>query len=159
MAWNTPSPAAGGADILASFWNAQVRDNLTELGGPWTSFTPTLLNVTVGNGTLLGRRSLSGKLVHWWVSFTLGSTSSVTGTIVVNLPATARNTADRAPLGMAVLRDASPVTFRNYFVSASGANAVGAVLNDANGTLSNATSPWTWAVGDSIEINGVYESA
>lgn len=56
----------------------------------WSSYTPTWSNVTVGNGTNVGKYLQIGKTVLFKASFTFGTTSSAASSpISVSLPVTA----------------------------------------------------------------------
>lgn len=123
--------------------------------GAWTTFTPTMTNVTLGNGTLTGRYALSGKSCFVNITFTMGSTSSVSGVIKFNLPVQAANT-NRQTLSVSALDSGT-----NY--------RMGVCVIDANATLTthingdntaewNTTVPITWANGDLISISGAYET-
>jgi hypothetical protein len=48
--------------------------------GTYTAYTPTLTNVTIGNGTFSTAYCRVNNFVHYYGIFTLGSTSAVTGT-------------------------------------------------------------------------------
>lgn len=55
------------------------------------SYTPTLTNIVVGDGTSLGSQLTVGKLVHWYFSFTFGSTSTITNPATFTVPTAAAN--------------------------------------------------------------------
>ena len=126
----------------------------------WQAYTPTLTNVTIGNGTRIGRYARIGKTVCGYVKFTLGSTSSVTGRILISLPSTP-NTNDA-------------VTFYGTFLDAGVANylgmfeAIGTEIYTsgiftngtyANGAATSATVPFTWTNTDNFLVTFVYEEA
>lgn len=83
----------------------QPQALVTGTGSGWAlqSYTPTLTNVTVGNGTLTTRYIQIGKLVFYRGEYIAGSTSSTSGAISISLPVTARTDAGYeqhvAPLG------------------------------------------------------------
>jgi hypothetical protein len=134
--------------------------------GAWKTYTPTLGSITVGNGTLSAKYTKIGKAVIGKISFTLGSTSSVSGTITATLPLTAVSigtVADVPPVGNFSAYDATgslyfglcvfenTTTLRPHIINASGTYAVQSVIN--------ATVPFTWTTGDVLEINFTYEAA
>lgn len=53
----------------------------------WVAYTPTLTNMTIGNGSVLGRYCQIGKslLIRWVISF--GTTTTVSGQVSLSLPA------------------------------------------------------------------------
>jgi hypothetical protein len=54
---------------------------------PWTAWTPTITGFTVGNGTVAGRYLKSGRNLDLELFITFGSTSAVTGSLSMSLPA------------------------------------------------------------------------
>lgn len=141
--------------------NAAVYEVLGT-GSAWTSYTPTLTNITIGNGTTGGRYLRQGKTVDFiaWVSF--GSTTALTASAAaVSIPAAAQVT---APL----------VTFRAEFYDlsaqivkpAAGLVFTGVDADDAGIYASDGDSlfPLTSAVvtvgaGDVLVVKGRYEAA
>lgn len=68
------------------------------------SFTPTFNGTTLGNGSVGGYYSRIGDIITGYAYFTLGTTSSVDGSVTLNLPV---NTANPAigPIGICIFRD------------------------------------------------------
>lgn len=160
MAWTSPSTWVAGAVVTAAQLNAQVRDNFKAIGDPWTSYTPTwtasTTNPTIGNGTLLGSYSQAGKLVHFRIRVTFGSTSTVgSGTYFWTLPVTAISTHIAVAQGFIRNSAGSTRAYRFARTSASGIIA----LEDASGAAVTHAVPLAWANGDIIDINGTYEAA
>ena len=56
--------------------------------GTYTSWTPTLTNITIGNGTVTAAYVQIGKHIHAQIRITLGSTSTVGGNPGFSLPVT-----------------------------------------------------------------------
>lgn len=120
---STATPASGNvtvyakADGLLYSKDDAGTETLVSGGGGAGSFTafadytPTWTNVTVGNGTLVARwaqvGSGAGSLVKVQIQLTFGNSSSLSGDIVVSLPATAATRATNFPLGTGLLFDAS----------------------------------------------------
>lgn len=54
--------------------------------GGWVTYTPTLTNMAIGNGTVTGRFCLIGKALHlrWVINY--GTTTTVSGQVSVSLP-------------------------------------------------------------------------
>jgi len=158
VAWTSPRTWTAGEVPTAATFNTHVRDNFKAIGDAWTSYTPTLANWTLGNGTLTGNYIAAGKLIIGKISYTVGSTDTKSGQIQFSLPVT--KVADGGfgfPLGTAEL----------YDTSAPARNIVHAVQNSAtalrlcagDGTFVSDTSPWTWATGDEINVVFQYEAA
>ena len=135
--------------------------------GTYTAHTPTFLNVTAGNGTTSGAYCRVNSFVHYYGSFTLGSTSAVTGSISISLPININ--ADVATgistIGIMNLVDTSAsVTYQGIarYNGASSSCFAGVLRTDGTfGTWQgpNATNPMTWATGDSINFNLYYRAA
>lgn len=54
----------------------------------WTSYTPTISNFAIGNGTLLAKYNQIGKRILARISITAGSTTTLTGPIAFTFPVT-----------------------------------------------------------------------
>lgn len=141
-------------------------DSTTSTGlkylGDWTTWTPTWTNVTVGNGTVIARYRQIGKTVELFLRFTLGSTSSITGSFpTFTLPVNTLYTAYAN--GIATILDNG---VQNYigWVWMSTSNTVWLGVNVASGTYvydstTSATVPFTWGINDAFTINMRYEAA
>ena len=163
MPWTTPETFTAGQTLTAASMNI-VSENLRTIApdglGAWTTYTPTITNVTVGNGTRVGRYCRVGRVVSFFVSFTLGSTSAVSGSPVITLPVTAyaaRNGAfyafadDAGVSGYPLHVYSDTTTAQLFAVSASGTYAAIAGMS--------ATVPFTWGSTDSFYLAGTYEAA
>lgn len=158
MAWTAPRTWVAAETVTAALLNTHLRDNLKAIGDPWASYTGTNTNVTVGNGTLSTVYSQAGKLVHYTIKLTFGSTTAFTASPRFGLPATPRLTDQGNPIGAAVLFDTSAAARRLWHVGWITADSGVTPLDDSFGGI-NATTPWTWATGDVLLINGSYEAA
>jgi len=116
--------------------------------GTWRAFTPAWSNLTLGNGTSVGRYVQIGNTVHAYYSLTFGSTTVVTGGLYAALPTPALNPG----AGAGSLFDSSAPG--NAMVTCAG----GDWLVTAAGRVT-ATVPWTWAVDDYIRLTVTYEAA
>lgn len=113
---------------------------------------------TLGNGTITGSYTRIGKLVHYRISFTFGSTSSVTaGTQRLSLPFTADNSVQSefaggriTDAGTAVYFPAPIITPNAAFITLGYLDAA-AVVQDMT-----ATAPMTWADQDNVSLSGTY---
>jgi hypothetical protein len=97
--WTTPDDTDLVKDgALAIRDLGQEIDTSTNNGlKAWTAYTPTLTNITLGNGGLNFVYAQLGKTVQVRGSLTFGSTTSITGTMLIGLPVTA-NTAGGGPV-------------------------------------------------------------
>ena len=130
----------------------------------YASWTPTLTNLTLGNGTMTGRYVQIGKFVNASLKLVFGSTTSVTGTMTFSLPtgAASGNTATNTFLGNVRILDNG---IANYvgMVQLSSTSAVILCVINVNGTYGtpenvNATVPFTWGNLDEIEFSMSYEA-
>jgi hypothetical protein len=131
-------------------------------GEAWTPYTPTWSNLTVGNGTVVAKYIQYGKLVFVEVTFSLGSTSSVSSAPTMSLPVAASSY---------VYLDAVPVHYydntglRHYgHLVGNSSTTVGLLASTAAGAYVTAvvvdsTTPFTWAVSDRIRTAFFYEAA
>jgi len=118
------------------------------------TFTPTITNLTVGNGTLTGKYTKIGNLVWVQVYLVWGSTTSSSGEWTVNaFPFTGQSTNAH---GSAHLFDASTA---GYAVAATYAaiSYSGWKISDGTGSgfVSN-TAPFTWTTNDRFMFAGTY---
>ena len=129
----------------------------------YATHTPTYTNFTSGNGTLQYSRYVQiGNFVHYYGAFTLGSTSSVTGEIGLNLPVTAANNLYYLP-GNCILVDAGTADYQGAAMITSTTGIVLKALNAASTYTSqtsvSSTIPFTWTNTDQFRWNIVYEAA
>jgi hypothetical protein len=130
----------------------------------WQSYTPTFTNLTVGNGTLTCKYNQIGKTVIFKISLVFGSTTAISGSVSLTLPVTSvALVGSGAPLGAARLIDSTnlyfvgiavPLTTTTMKVTWSGVSGSGQIETNLA-----ASSPFGWATGDEIQINGTYEAA
>lgn len=152
MSWHTPETATAG-ELTSTFWNQNVRDNFDAIGDAWTSYTPTLANVTLGNGTITGAYTQAGKLIQFRAKLVLGSTSSITGSPTFTLPVTAFATRLFTWQGVAYDTSASD----HHGLTAT--NTTTTVVFRYNAASLSSTVPFTWATGDELYASGTYEAA
>lgn len=148
---------------FASGWtDGQVPDatDLNTIAGAWDSFTVTLTNVTLGNGTAVGYWKKIGRVVHYRAEVTFGSTTSVSGGITMNLPATG---AAATGVHTGLIFDTSTTTYYSATIISSTTAVALRVINAAGtygvATATSSTVPMTWATGDVFRLSGSYESA
>ena len=144
---------------------AHLNTHFNALENAWTTWVPTLTNLTLGNGTLIAKHRLVGETVNFVFKLTMGSTSAVGTDPSFTLPATPAAHYVHAdfgwmPVGSCYFLDAV-TTARSGLVGVfSGSTA--RMLYD-NGTSPavgiTATVPWTWTTGDVLSAWGTYETA
>lgn len=158
MAWSSPATWTAGLKPSAAWLNQYIRDNFAAIGNPWTSFTPTTTNITLGNGTLAGVYMQAGKFVQFRIKFTLGSTSAVTGSPTFTLPVTAFG--NRVVCAGVSMYDSSAASGSAYKLGgAFNSSTTNLLVRDDSSTVLSSTSPFTWATDDELLITGCYEAA
>jgi hypothetical protein len=157
-----PGTSSGGTPIpldtdVAGDLALAVRNAIDSLEAAWVAYTPTLINLTVGNGTVVARGKRIGKTIFFSFHFTLGSTSAVALSPQFTLPYTPRETTFRIP-------------FTSHYYDAGVANYLGGALRDtpanptrvtlvtAAGAPVAAGTPFAFGTGDQIFVTGTYEA-
>lgn len=164
---STTLTITGGTDytlVNAAISDVSYSKVATPLDFPqWLNYTPTWTNLTTGNGTLnYARFVMNGKRVLLRVKFTLGSTSSVGGSVSVSLPVTAHAdyaSATDTPLYAGQLNDATGN--RNFpwvRMSSTTAANIGYMNSGVFGVISS-TAPFTWTTSDQVMVTLEYEAA
>ena len=125
----------------------------------WTTYTPAFASgVTVGNGTWVAAYAIVNEILFWQGTFTLGSTSAITGAVTITLPASKTfPSPDNGELignvrfllaggstNYGAAREASTTTVRIFAFNSS--------TTYLSGTGLSATVPATWATGNQIQI-------
>lgn len=140
---------------------------LTDDYGPqWISYTPSISGTgwAKGDGTIVGYYQRLGSTIHFQATFTIGATTtkgaagSSANALRISTPS-ATNGGVTTPIGFAYAADISTSTpyMLNFAVDTSGIVLLGA-LNGASGPTQGVygTTPFTWATGDYIIIEGFY---
>ena len=155
---NNPTGDVGAGTFRDSVLAAVVAS----IGAAWTaygsgaSWTATTTNPTLGNGTWEAAYTQVGKTVRFRITLTMGSTTTFgSGVYTFALPVAAK--AGQA-IGATRLFDTSGSSNQDgsAYIEPSAlslcrvVHSTGSVLN---------SSPWTWATGDVIMIQGTYEAA
>jgi hypothetical protein len=120
-------------------------------GSRWVTFTPSWTNLTVGNGTNTGayRYADGGMLVAF--DFTFGSTSSMSGNLVLNVPNSETTASGPPSIGITDLTDTGTRSYIGHVSSGGSSTTMGFTHTESGNTgLVNATNPFTWATGDRI---------
>ena len=166
-----PSHAQQHSDIndAVEALEAKVAIGATVLG-TYTAYTPTINNLTLGNGTITSAYCQVNKLVHYYGKFVFGSTSSFgAGNVSITLPINPDFISSSpflyTAMGTTSITDASLAATYVGVAQPNGAGTAffASVLNTA-GTYSawamiNASLPMVWATGDYITWNLIYRIA
>jgi hypothetical protein len=119
-------------------------------------YTPTLNNVTLGNGSLNATSCRSGGLIVDLIALNFGSTTTVSGDISFTLPVFEVTSNTSMLGGLASFFDSSVNTLFSG-VAVAYSNIVAPRIENVSGTYPvlsnvNASVPFTWAAGDRISI-------
>lgn len=130
----------------------------------WTTYTPTLSNVTLGSGYTLSAAYVQiGKTVVVQFYFALGSTSAITGDLSFSLPVNQASSNRSASVGTCVVTDSSPATRYPGTVLLSGTPGYAFIrVGSASGAYLtqiavSSSVPMTWATADSISTTIIYQ--
>jgi hypothetical protein len=123
----------------------------------YTTWTPTLGSLTIGNGTVTARYAKIGKTVNFNLIISLGSTSSVTGRITFTLPSTANQLTNFS--GMYSLGGSDYGANIFHTGGTVYCDAVNASGTYATTTVTSATVPFTWGANTFVFVNGTYQEA
>jgi hypothetical protein len=126
------------------------------LATSWTNYNPTLSGLTIGNGSLQGSYMRLKNIVFFRALIIFGSTTTVTGPVIIGTPTSFVMTAAGDSLGHGIAYDSSAVLLYPTALVVGAASMV-AVMSVAN-PLANvtATVPFTFAVSDQIGVTGWY---
>lgn len=157
----TPRTWVVGETVTSAELNAEIRDALTGIQAAWTAWTPTVSSgLTVGNGSWTGAYLREGKSVKARFSFTMGSTSAVTGGVFLVFPV--------APSSSEIALSCCGSAF--YYGGSTATKLAGSLLvNTPAGSGSfgfatptgqiSATVPFTWANTHVFSGKLIYEAA
>ena len=158
--FNDGSGIGAGAILPNNIFSGASTNN----NWSWDSWTPSFTNLTVGNGTLLGKYLKLGKVVNYMFMLTFGSTTSISGNVDVSLPVNASSdygTGNYNHVGIGGVLHSGSVSALSHHIDAAtkgalfGVNAPG----PASYAYMTATVPVTFGTGDVISVQGVYEAA
>ena len=147
----------------AALTESDINTYLTHTGSAWDSYTPTLTNITLGNGTLAGDYWRAGRGIFFKVKLTFGSTTSVSGAMTIGLPVAYADGTD-AEVFAALLYDASanaryPAKSQAISTTTVAVNAINSAATYLTESSTSSTIPFTWTTSDILIVAGFYESA
>lgn len=126
-------------------------------GSGWSmqSYTPTFTNLTVGNGTLVGRYIQMGKIVFARGTLVFGSTTSVSGFIGMTFPLASLSSYDTSQaIGWASVDASTSYVMPIRWSSTTVCQILGSSLTQA---ATSSTVPLTWASTDVLSWDYWYE--
>jgi len=137
-------------------------DMVSPVAGAWKSWTPTLSNINIGNGSYNAYFCQFGDVVHYMFRLTFGSTTSFSGSIYISAPpspATPDNSIVYAPAGRAWLRDLGGNIYNGHQMTV-GSNIYFYYEAETGGTTRSinvsASNPFSWGNTDIIYAAGWY---
>jgi hypothetical protein len=143
-------------DIIEPEWGNDVASNINETGDyAWTSFVPVLNNVTFGNAGLdFEYRYISENTMHIRGVYTHGSTSSISGTISLDLPDSRTIRSDGgASLGNITILDSGTRWYLGIARGLPGDDNLVLFVADGASYVVNGASPTSWASGDQLHVD------
>ncbi len=167
MAWTPPKTDFSPGNVLTAAQMNAIGENLSVIGGAWTSYTPTWTNLTVGNATQASAYIAAGKLYVVRIKLTFGSTTSISGIPEFTLPNSASYDSDyttAAHLGLGAMNDVSgPVTTGCVIFPGTVATRARFLIQQTSATYltyaaASATIPFTWTTGDQLEAQFLFEA-
>ncbi len=158
--------------IAAGAVQPQALQSGTGTGWAWSSFTPSLVNFTVGTGGSAATSAFYiqiGKTVFYRLVAVLGSSGQSVGSgVSFTLPVARRSGGESGTgstlIGVVKLEHTGVSNFTGA-VSIAGAGSTATVLfSSVSSTLItltalSSTTPFVWAAGDSLNIEGFYEAS
>lgn len=152
------TPTLGQIPVLDS--NAKLPNSILAAEA-WTSYTPGLTNITLGDGVLVFAHARIGKIVHLRGYFRHGTTTSISGLLTFDLPAAAVATYEAQTFPCYIL-DSGANEFAGLIQILSGKITVKIINSAGTYTIvsnTSATVPMTWANNDYVAFYITYEAA
>ena len=125
--------------------------------GTWT---PTLENVTIGNGTITGQYMKIGNIVHLTFRFVFGSTSSISGGVnsLSGLPFTNDSASNSGTLTASNASN-NWFGFTQQYSTGTATNYIQFVTSSNIQLTMTSTVPFTWTTGNVLRFNMTYRAA
>jgi hypothetical protein len=158
---DTPARLAVGTNGQVLTADSTAATGLKWSSGAWTTWTPTLGNVVIGNGTITARYQQISKVIFFSVKVVFGSTTTISNSPSITLPVTAASQA----YFIANVTDSGVASYTaNAIIPSADFTRIYMDLIDttssrAAAAVFSATSPFTWATGDNFTVSGSYEVA
>jgi hypothetical protein len=122
--------------------------------GAWTSFTPSWVNLTPGNGVVSAAYSKFNKILFVRVKLTWGTTTSCTDPVRMTLPASLTQDTNQDGVGWANYSDTGVAGYNGYCAVIS-STQIGLLVNNSSSTYVagnnvNNTRPHTFGNTDTM---------
>jgi hypothetical protein len=128
------------------------------LTSAWTTYTPTYTNIGPFGPGRVSKYRRFGKTVNFRVMLPFEAFTTITGNVYIGLPVAAD--ADGVQLVTAHLLNSGVREYLAVGVIDPGDDKVQILQNETAGTGNlSSTVPFTWGTGDTITVQGTYESA
>lgn len=139
----------------------EVTNFMTAATGAWTTWSPTLANLTLGNGTQIAKYRRLGNTVDFIWRFTLGSTSAVGTAPGFTLPVAASGDYTTYPPWFGMLADVSTSVRPPAVVNLSSSTTVIVQYFSSLNTVANlgAAVPFVWTTSDFLSVTASYYTA
>lgn len=131
-------------------------------GAAWQAFSPTwsgsVSNPSIGNGSILGRYNQVGKTVSFRIQITMGSTTTYgSGVWGLTLPAPP---SDNQVASAGYIDSSATLRFAGSAWLTTG-SGIFRLMPPADGGAAGVTgaNPFAWATNDLLLVNGTYETA
>lgn len=156
----TPSTlVAGDTSALVTKFNDH-RDALKAISEAWTSYVPTLVNLTIGNGTMVAAYSRVGKLIHFRVRIVFGNTTNISAAVTVGLPAAVGSVAQIGQCFIGSSSGTVPLTGTAFLSNGASVTQPFHPTSTSNGTqIQLGSAALTMNSGAYVMLQGTYEAA
>ena len=165
---DTPARLAVGANDTMLVGDSTAATGLAYKSAatlyPWTAWSPTYTNLTIGNGVVTARYQQIGKTINVYWKLVWGSTTSMTAYPLISYPATAAQ--GNYFMGASYLLDNSAsAVYTGLIYAELGKASFQPLTQLANSTYTQPgfftanTVPFTWTTNDEIICNFTYEAA
>ena len=158
---DTPARLAVGTNGQVLTADSTAATGLKWSSGAWTTYTPTLGNMVIGNGTIVARYQQTAKVVYFSIKVTFGSTTTISNSPSITLPISANSQA----YFIANVTDSGVASYTaNGIIPTADLTRIYLDLIDttssrAASAVFSSTSPFTWGTNDNFSISGSYEVA
>jgi len=147
-------------DLNATGVTTAEYDFLDGINDAWPVFAPNWTNITVGSGTNTGAYKRLGKTIVGYAKFVFGVGSAVSGSVSLAVPVTpaAALSGTSYPIGRCIFEDAGTGYFFGSMIASGTVYVAGASGTYSNAVALSSTIPMTWASGDKLWVNFMYET-
>lgn len=162
--------AVTATSIASGAVQPQALQSGTGSGWAWQTYSPTLTNLTAGNGLVEASYIQTGKTVDVFFRFTMGSTSSMGSTPTISLPVTAAAIYNSGsgnkgtPVGNLFIEDSGVAFFVGIVIISSSTTTFLPEVVTTGTTYSGvaaftASVPHSWKTNDRFQCQLTYQAA